>query len=376
MQFHGVCKGVNGDKTGNDTISSRSFYNTFDKTATSTVYQQRPGNICFVCDHCMTSFEQKRAADQESKVDVISSRVDNLSRGMEEMKSMMSTFITSQKQELPVAASSTSPLFADIANPGFKRSVLVLNDQDNKTSSFDSVKQIITDKSIHVDKTYVNKKGETVFVFPTENDREKLYTEVKSAHPTVKTHLKPADRLPTISIANLSQQYSEESLTQQILHSHPDIKQLAGQQSECFLVLNVKRQIKNPDKYQATVRVSDSIRKVIENYHNRVYIGAESCKVYDHFHVKRCNKCQKYNHYAAECKATSPVCGHCAGDHQSNECKVDSRDLIPCCSNCKNSKGVDSSKHTHKAFDRSCPSYMIEQKKLMGNINYYRSSKN
>ena len=59
----------------------------------------------------------------------------------------------------------------------------------------------------------------------------------------------------------------------------------------------LRKQNKN-ELFQANVRVSNNIRKFIENNDDRVYVGfGERCKVYDHFHVKRCNNCQKYGHF-------------------------------------------------------------------------------
>ena len=62
-------------------------------------------------------------------------------------------------------------------------------------------------------------------------------------------------------------------------------------------------------------------KKFIESIDKRLYyIGQfSSCKVYDHFPVKRCNKCQKFGRFHANCNANH-TCVHCAGEHPSDQC--------------------------------------------------------
>ena len=123
--------------------------------------------------------------------------------------------------------------------------------------------------------------------------------------------------------------------------------------------------------YQASVRVSNSIRKFIENRDNYLSIGLYRCKVYDHFYVKRCNRCQKYGHYKAQCQASKPVCAQCSGNHDTTECPEMSKPSFqPVCVNCFNSN-ENSQQHTHSAADRTCPTYQLEQNKLKKSISYY-----
>ena len=76
----------------------------------------------------------------------------------------------------------------------------------------------------------------------------------------------------------------------------------------------------NNEFFQANIRVSNNIRKFLENNGDRLYIGLTSCKIYDHFYIKRCNKCQAFDHYAVNCKSTTSVCLHCVGNHASDTC--------------------------------------------------------
>lgn len=375
--FHAVCRDAQGDKTGTDIICTRSFFNQYDKVAGSEgVYKSRPGNFAFICDVCMTNFEQKNAATQENKVDVIDRRVDELAKGMKEMKGLLNKIVEMKCPDKPAVPQPHTLSYSNVVQSGLKRSVLVVgsNLSDSEQSDSGSVEKIITENSIHVDNRYLNSKGDTVFVCPTEKDRKTLSDKLSAKFPQVNTFV-PPERLPTISVANLPTQYEEKQLKDMILKAHPNIELLV-QSGETFDVLKVKKQVRNPNKYQASIRVSNNIRKIIERQENRLYIESYSCRVFDHFHIKRCNNCQKYNHYSSECKAEKPSCGHCSGNHHSDKCEHMKKDgFFPCCTNCKSSKH-DSEKRTHSAFHRNCPSYRAEQTKLMHKISYYNVSKN
>lgn len=369
-RYHAVCRNADADRKGNKIIANRTFFVQYNAMINSDVYKSRPGNFPFVCDCCMTGFEQKNAATKENKVDSIEKRVTDLAQGMSEMKSLLNKIVAdkSHRQNETVSMSYAKAISAP------KRAVLVV-EKDATTNTEEAksrMEKLIIDNSIHVDKSYLNKKGATVFVCPTEKDRESLdkkLTEIRG----IKTH-QPPERVPTISVANLPKQYTETEFSELVLQAHPNIKRLTTSSgNETFSVLKVKKQLKDSTKYQATIRVSNNVRKIIEQQGDRLYIEAFSCKVFDHFHVKRCNKCQKYHHYAADCKSATPVCGHCSGNHHSDDCnEKENEGFLKCCVNCKNSKS-DSEKHTHTAFDRICPTYIAEQNKLRKTITFYDS---
>ena len=207
-------------------------------------------------------------------------------------------------------------------------------------------------------------------VLPTHNDRSALHDKLKLQFPE-STLKEKQELLPTISVSNIADNFAPEKLLEVILKSHPEIKTYI-ENGAVFNILNIRKQNKN-SMYQANIRVSNNVRKFIENLGNRLYIGLTSCKVYDHFHVKRCNKCQKYGHYQAAC--TSPVfhCGICSENHDTAACpKKDNANYSGLCINCKHSKLSDIDQN-HRATSQSCTSYKHAQQKLRNSIVYYNS---
>ena len=372
LEFHAVCRDADKDRTKTDIICPRTFFNSYRNRKKSTgVDSGRFGTFTFVCDVCMTHLEQNSAATNESKVDIIDKRVNDLSQSVESIKELLIKVVdkqnTPERLEKPPPPAPATPV---PEKPSY-RSVLVMSSKnpEDKDKDCQKVDKIIRENSIHADKRYVNRKGEIVVVCPSATDRENLASKVSQHLPEMQTH-QPPDRLPTISVANITEELSEENLQDLILQAHPDIKSLAAE-GETFSVLKVKPQIKNREKYQATIRVSNNIRKLIERQRDRLYIGSFSYKVFDQFHVKRCNKCQGFGHYKSECKSDKTACGYCSKNHPSENCTEKAHNnFLPCCTNCKRGKFQDQ-KLTHTAFDRICPSYIAEQHLLRKTINYY-----
>ena len=365
--FHAVCRDADKDRSGNEVICSRSFFKTYNKTVNSDIQKTRPGNFVFICDHCMLNHKKELHISQESKVDAIDKRVTSLTETMNEMKKLLLDQISPKASPAPKPPVS----YASVASIP-KRSVIVVDSgiPDDPAAS-NTVNKLITENAIHLDKTYRNTKGSHVFVLPTESDRDNLKKKLIDEYPSAKIHL-PPEKLPTISMAYLPRKYSTDELEELVLLAHPNIKSLVTDSKETFKVLSVKSQIRNKEKYQASIRVSNNIRNIIANQCDRLYVGSHCCRVFDHFYIKRCNKCQKFNHYEADCKANVPVCGHCSGEHQSNTCShISKSNFLPCCNNCKSNSKLEPQMNTHSTFDRSCPSYAAEQEKLRRSIAYY-----
>lgn len=79
------------------------------------------------------------------------------------------------------------------------------------------------------------------------------------------------------------------------------------------------------------LEVSPAARKALFA-NGRIYIRYSSCTFADHVRVVQCYRCLSFGHYAVNCKA-GPTCGHCAGIHETKDCK--SRDQPPKCYNCQ-----------------------------------------
>jgi hypothetical protein len=59
----------------------------------------------------------------------------------------------------------------------------------------------------------------------------------------------------------------------------------------------------------------------------------------------RCNKCQLYGHFAADCKAEKDVCGNCGNEHRTSTCNQEDWWCTPC------------AVATHPSTSRKCPQF-------------------
>ena len=373
--FHALCKDTAGNFLPNN-ICTRSFINTF---ASRAAQSNRFGNFWFRCNSCATSYEHQMAGDTRTHVKSLENKIVNLESDITEIKDILLNKSNSQSPS-QIASSNViqsqeqQNIWDDVERVKKIRtkvkSVINGGDASKTIVSESDLKTIAREHAIHVDRSYVNDAGETVVVFPTQNDREKLNNKLKESFPDSRVQ-QIGELLPTISIANISTKVTPQQLTEAVLSYHPEINSYVDS-GGVFKVLGneIRKQNKN-ELFQANVRVSNNIRKFIENNEDRVYVGfGERCKVYDHFHVKRCNNCQKFNHFKDKCeKSNSSTCAHCSGNHASETCQNSTKPgFIPTCFNCKSNNHPDTN---HKASDTSCPMYKEAQNKLRNSIMYY-----
>lgn len=83
-----------------------------------------------------------------------------------------------------------------------------------------------------------------------------------------------------------------------------------------------------------------------------VIFGLNQCQIFEYVDVLRCNKCQRFGHFARDCGFVE-TCRKCHGNHPSNECQLPA---INKCSNClfENKKGA-SQNSKHRTTDERCP---------------------
>ena len=269
--FHGVCRTILGDKTGDDVICPISFYKQFTLAhAKEGKYAKRAGNFLFACDACQTARELKQAANEVDKVDLIDRRVSKLAQSMDEMKSILENiaatnanekvdcYISNERRKSYASAAATSDPATQAPEVPRKRSILVVNgNSKHNLQNSEDLDKLITSNAIHVESTYIKGNGSAVFTCPTQRDREKLNKTLSENYPSAEIIQSP-DLLPTISVSNLVTEYSKTELNDIILQQHTEIQEFVDQ-GEVFSVLAVSQQRTNKTRYHATIRVGNKI---------------------------------------------------------------------------------------------------------------------
>ena len=389
--FHATCNESRNGKRVNlpDNVCSPSLLVSLNKNTESKLKSNCSGMFFFHCKSCVTRENFKNAADVKTHVHALETKMTSMEADIITIKNLLlaaNTGNTSSdvSKSAEVSATSSTPSSANFVfdNPwrdskrveNLRHPASVIVCEDGETVPKPDLETIIKANNIIIDNTFTNRNGETVVTASSQADRVKLVEALTQRFPDSKLK-QPKEKLPTVSISGIKEDIQPESLSASIMKLYPEIKSLTDS-GETFSVISVRKQrnhsIDNP-LFQASVRVSNSIRKLIENRDNYLSIGLYRCKVYDHFYVKRCNKCQLFGHYIAHCKASHPVCALCSDEHETNSCpNKGSSSFKPSCVNCKKSKRTDE-QYTHSATDRTCPTYVSEQHKLKKSISYYTS---
>ena len=380
--FHALCFELKDSRKvyNCDNACSPTLLKNINQLTASKKKSVRFGNFVFVCDSCLTNREQNKAAEVTTHVHLLQQKMSSMESDIAVIKDLLKSSTTH--------ANKPNPYQLSVPQPDDKRdnpwndtvrveklrhpATVVIQGDSGETVPLTDLENIITSNSIEANNTFKNKDGHTVVTLASQANRTKLVSALKHDYPHSDLR-QPKVKLPTISISGIKGEITADLLKGQIMKLYPEIQSLV-ESGETFTVLSVRKQRNYSDEnklHQATIRVSNCIRKFIENRDDYLSIGLYRCKIYDHFYVKRGNKCQKFGHYKAECISPESVCSECSGNHDSLQCPEKSKvSFHPSCVNCKKSKD-NSEQHTHSAADRSCPAYQSEQNKLKNSISYY-----
>ena len=366
-RFHAQCSAV--DKA--NYLCTKTFLNLFLGASTKS-------NFKWFCDNCLTKFELSKVATVEDKYGELVTQISEIAKALNavqndvsEIKKSSADVVTKTTDSITTGCTHTK--WSDQNRVQNMKASLVIKQSENGAPNINSLRELAVKNQIPVANVRVSKKGDTYIQCPTSKDRDKLQPLLQVDYGDKVNAL--TEKLPHISIVDIDKldthdttESSKNDILSNIRSQNPEIANLISTGEE-FTILFIKDG-KSTNKCTAVARVSSRIRNLIKNNRNRLYIGINSCCVFDRFFVKRCNNCQEFGHYKDKC--TNEVkCGHCGGDHQSDNCelKKDSTDpsLLSCC-NCKASGLNDKG---HSTFWNKCPAYVIAQKKLRSSIPYY-----
>ena len=335
------------------------------------------------CDTCLTQAEANQAG---SLKDVISSLVDRLNlletKLSTEIKTQVSEAFTlltaSQSEEFdklsvsiankPSAPVKSNPTVWDNLSKvkEMKSSLMVKPDQHGVPIDKNKLKKIVMDNGVPVNKIVVSQSGDTFINMPSEKVRDKLHPLLGSYNEVV--FLKK--KLPSVKLLGITEKFTSDQIKTGLCNQNEAIGNLVNAGQE-LSVIYTKDPPQGKDYYQVTLRVSPDIRKAIKASGHKLFLSENNCKVVDNFHIKRCNRCQKFGHYANRCNLTThEVCGYCGANHRSNACLIrNSPANTHKCINCATA-GLGNEAEGHSTFSFMCPTYIIQQDKLKNSIAY------
>ena len=363
--FHAVCSTV--DKS--DYLCTPSYLKTFRAS--------KKDNFKWFCDSCLTNFEVSKTAQVDDRIGHLVNQVSKMAANMTQLNETVSTLQEAQANAsvAPGKESNVSVWNDSKRTQVVKASLLIKPSEGTKTplTDFSKIKDIAVNNNIQVRNVGVSQNGNTFIHCSSSADRDKLQPLLTENYQD-KEIVPLKEKLPYITIVDIAKVGTSEvknaDVLLQVRNQNPIIAELIDSGEE-FQVLFVKSH-SSSTKYSAVVKVSRKIRDIIKRNGHRLFVGITSCRVYDRFFIKRCNKCQEFGHYKDKC-TNDEVCGYCGENHPSSECRLkETSDLSKLkCNNCKKNN-LDCTGHS--TFWTKCPAYVIAQKRLKATIPYYEKN--
>ena len=369
--FHVVCSG----STSEEKVATKTTITNFLNASTKKNFQ-------FFCDTCLTSLEISKADVDSERINLLESKMNTIDSRLEEICSMLK----SKPAKLPEAPAKprVPPEVKSIWNDTDKLSsvkappsaaVLVvpkIPDQRAQDENKMIIEKTVVENHISLKETFTNRTGDLVLVCESTEKRDELKTLVHNAKQDISMNT-PKAKDHSITLVGLSREHSADEIKKLIVQQNSLIKRFAEANNldEHLKVHSVKPTRNNKDNFQAFASVSQILREGFKKGKDKLIIGVSSCKIYDRTQTKRCNTCQKFGHFMANCPTPqSPNCGKCAGDHSTNDCSSTDRG----CVNCKRNGAEFSS---HSAFYHKCPSLLrfeelLQESKKTDHLNLNR----
>ena len=320
----------------------------------------------FVCLVCIEDAKSKEQVHMSARVRVLEQTVLETNNKLVEITDLLNSVLKRSENKNSYAGAAKNenkpcpcPIIIDKITGGEVES------EEARDNNIREVTEAAVQVKAGVNRSFVNKAGQTVIVCDSEKSKKALLPHVEKVFKqrNIKT---PDPRLPSISIPFIDKKYENEELLNVLMRQNED-RGIPFSSDNAKVLFSAPMKNK-PGYFQAVLRVSESIRDRIATNNNRLCIGLTSCPVYDRFFVKRCNRCQGLNHFQNDnggCKRKK-VCALCSEEHDTIGCVTDVDHYR--CNNCVN---ADKDEFSHATYSSDCAVYIAEQDKLRKTINYY-----
>lgn len=207
-----------------------------------------------------------------------------------------------------------------------------------------------------------SKNGGVVVECATSADRNKLIDNAAALLGEQFSVSKPKNKCPRIRITGMTTQHTKEHLVVKLKEQNattlPDTATLK--------VVHMYA-VKDKARFGAILELDfATFKRLIDA--GKVFVGWDSCPVYEDLDIRRCFKCWGFNHIAAKCLSTEIRCPKCSGNHQSNDCTS----TVEKCAVCTD---ASSSLHlnidtNHAATSLTCPTYIHRVEAARRAANY------
>ena len=369
--FHVVCK----NSTADETVATKTLIENFLGSSTKK-------NFPFFFDKCVTLLEISSSESDSQRINLLETKMSTIDSQLKEISMMLKAKGESKADAptKPVKSPEKKSIWNDTEKLATVKAppstaVLVLPkipNQETHSANKTIIEKTVIDNQIPLKETYTNREGDLVLVCESTEKRDELKTLVQTVKQDIKMNT-PKPKQHSITIVGMAREYSTEEIKKMIVQQNVLMKRFteANNLDDHLKVHSVKSLKSDDQKFQVFASVSETLREGFKKSKDKVIMGVTSCKVYDRVQTKRCNNCQMFGHFMANCPtASTPACGKCSGDHATKDCTETTRGCI----NCKRS---NTEYLSHSAFYHKCPSLLrfqelVEESKSVDSLNSER----
>ena len=367
LKFHAVCS----SSSGNDKWATKSMIATFKSSSTK-------NNFMFLCDCCLTTLETNMADIDGQRIRKMERNMDVICKELLEIKKLLKPTPAGAPEAQRKPQPSIKPdnvwlnpekLATVKAKPA--EALLVVKKDENPEAEKSNMKMIETaviNKRIPVNKSFKDRKGDLVVVCKTTEARDELKKQVSALNNNIEMKT-PREKRPTISIVGLNENYKNEEVVDMLVQQNTFMNQFSESNNiaDHINVFAVKPLRDKPNVYQAFARISVVLREGFKSFNNKITLGLSTCKIYDQYHVKRCNNCQDLGHYFKNCPNQDVhICAKCGLNHSTRECTSSTRKCVNC-----TKRTLPEGECNHSADDQACPTIRKAQDDMKKHLNMH-----
>lgn len=320
--------------------------------------------IVWRCDNCTENFV---AVNQNELSTFVASKVEAaLATLTATFESLKSEFVKSTVSKLtpcvPAATCSTSTTYSQVVKNKTHPAVIIK--PKNSNHSVEKTKEDMLENINPVEASFQLAKVKHIRnggILVSCRDKENTQKFMKMAEENMPEsyEVKVSRGIsPRIRVVGMNKKYSENELLEIIRKNNSFI---IGGESE-ISVVNVTPTKKNDKVFQAVLELDRITYERVVKVGN-LFIGYDSCHIFDALEVYRCFNCNEYNHSSRSC-VKSRSCPKCGDDHSIKECQSSAFN----CPNCLkiNDKNISVN---HAAWDlNKCTAFRVERDRLRNDI--------
>lgn len=321
----------------------------------------RCSNLLKYISDIFGQMESKLLAEMKStKEELLREITSSLEGRVRELSGKMS-------QLSSVIGPSAEPLSVNTtyAQAACKRSSVVIKPKDDKQTNAATKRELLHNinpvtSNLNVSKVKHIKGGGVVVSCPTKEAADRLTREAADKLSQKYTIQEAKSINPRIRVVGMTEEHTEDLFLNYIRVQNP---QVFDGTSELKVISYAPIKEKASGGTRRTSTAFQSVIQVDINVYNKalsaghLFVGYDSCAVYDALEVLRCYKCSGFGHLSANCKS-GVVCPRCSGGHAVKDCTSD----VLKCINCSNASKITPDLNCdHAAWDRVCSVY---QRKL------------